>query len=68
MAATVILTWILTAIRLLNESMLMAERPLTSFIWKPDALSWIVGLLASIAGMLTLTSAKSGALVAFSSR
>jgi uncharacterized hydrophobic protein (TIGR00271 family) len=63
MAATVILTWILTAIGLLNESMLIAERPLTSFIWKPDALSWIVGFLAGIAGMLALTSAKSGALV-----
>ena len=63
MAATVILTWILTAIGLLNESMLVAERPLTSFIWKPDALSWIVGFLAGIAGMLALTSAKSGALV-----
>jgi uncharacterized hydrophobic protein (TIGR00271 family) len=62
MAATVILTWILT-IGLLNESMLIAERPLTSFIWKPDALSWIVGFLAGIAGMLALTSAKSGALV-----
>ena len=43
MAATVILTWILTALGLLDESMLIAERPLTSFIWKPDALSWIVG-------------------------
>jgi uncharacterized hydrophobic protein (TIGR00271 family) len=63
MAATVILTWILTAIGLLNEAMLIAERPLTSFIWKPDALSWIVGFLAGIAGMLALTSAKSGALV-----
>jgi uncharacterized hydrophobic protein (TIGR00271 family) len=42
---------------------LIAERPLTSFIWKPDALSWIVGFLAGIAGMLALTSAKSGALV-----
>ena len=63
MAATVILTWILTAAGLLNESMLIAERPLTSFIWKPDALSWIVGFLAGIAGMLALTSAKSGALV-----
>jgi uncharacterized hydrophobic protein (TIGR00271 family) len=59
MAATVILT----AVGLLNESMLIAERPLTSFIWKPDALSWIVGFLAGIAGMLALTSAKSGALV-----
>jgi len=63
MAATVILTWILTAAGLLHESMLIAERPLTSFIWKPDALSWIVGFLAGIAGMLALTSAKSGALV-----
>jgi uncharacterized hydrophobic protein (TIGR00271 family) len=63
MAATVILTWILTAVGLLDESMLIAERPLTSFIWKHDALSWIVGFLAGIAGMLALTSAKSGALV-----
>jgi uncharacterized hydrophobic protein (TIGR00271 family) len=63
MAAAVVLTWILTAVGLLNESMLIAERPLTSFIWKPDALSWIVGFLAGIAGMLALTSAKSGALV-----
>jgi hypothetical protein len=65
MAATVILTWILTALGLLNESMLIAERPFTSFIWKPDALSWIVVFLAGIAGMLALTSAKSGALVGF---
>jgi uncharacterized hydrophobic protein (TIGR00271 family) len=63
MAAAVILTWILTALGLLSESMLVAQRPLTSFIWKPDALSWIVGFLAGIAGMLALTSAKSGALV-----
>jgi uncharacterized hydrophobic protein (TIGR00271 family) len=63
MAAAVILTWILTALGLLDESMLVAERPLTSFIWKPDALSWIVGFLAGIAGMLALTSSKSGALV-----
>jgi uncharacterized hydrophobic protein (TIGR00271 family) len=63
MGGTVILTWILTAFGLLDESMLIAERPLTSFIWKPDALSWIVGFLAGIAGMLSLTSAKSGALV-----
>src|SRR5829696_1971862 len=63
MAATVILTWIMTAFGLLSESMLIAERPLTSFIWQPDALSWIVGFLAGTAGMLALTSAKSGALV-----
>jgi uncharacterized hydrophobic protein (TIGR00271 family) len=65
MAATVILTWIWTAIGLLSESMLIAARPLASFIWKPGALSWIVGFLAGIAGMLALTSAKSGAVVGF---
>jgi hypothetical protein len=43
--------------------MLIAERPMTSFIWQPDALSWIVGFLAGVAGVLALTSAKSGALV-----
>ena len=57
------LTWILTALGLLDESMLVAERPLTSFIWKPDALSWIVGFLAGIAGMLAPPPSKSGALV-----
>ena len=42
------------------ESMLMGERPLTSFIWKPDALSWIVGFLAGIAGMLALPPPSRG--------
>jgi hypothetical protein len=43
--------------------MLLAERPLTDFIWRPDALSWIIGFLAGIAGMLSITSARSGALI-----
>jgi hypothetical protein len=43
--------------------MLLGERPLTSFIWQPDALSWVVGFLAGVAGMLSLTSAKAGTLV-----
>ena len=34
-----------------------------SFISQPDALSWIVGFLAGVAGILALTSAKSGAFV-----
>ena len=62
-AATMVTTWLLDAIGVLAESMLTAERPLTSFIWQPDALSWIVAFLAGIAGMLSLTSKKSGALV-----
>jgi uncharacterized hydrophobic protein (TIGR00271 family) len=63
MAVTVATTWALTALGLVNKSMLLAERPLTDFIWRPDALSWIVGYLAGVAGMLSLTSPKSGALV-----
>jgi uncharacterized hydrophobic protein (TIGR00271 family) len=63
MAVTVLFTWAMTALDLVNESMLVAVRPMTSFIWQPDALSWIIGFLAGIAGILALTSAKSGALV-----
>jgi len=63
MAVTVLTTWLLDAIGLTNREMLLADRPLTSFIWQPDALSWVVGFLAGIAGMLSLTSAKAGTLV-----
>lgn len=63
MAVTVLTTWALTAVGLVDESMLLAKRPLTDFIWRPDALSWVVGFLAGIAGMLSLTSAKAGTLV-----
>jgi uncharacterized hydrophobic protein (TIGR00271 family) len=40
-----------------------ASQPLTNFISHPDWYSPIVAILAGTAGMLTLTSAKSGALV-----
>jgi uncharacterized hydrophobic protein (TIGR00271 family) len=63
MLVTTVATWGLTAIGLIDKSMLLGERPLTEFIWRPDALSWIVAFLAGIAGTLSLTSAKSGALV-----
>jgi uncharacterized hydrophobic protein (TIGR00271 family) len=63
MAATVASTWLLDAFGLVNKDMLLGPRPLTSFIWQPDALSWVVGFLAGIAGMLSLTSAKAGTLV-----
>ena len=38
-------------------------RPLTGFISDPDAFSVVVASLAGVAGMLSLTSAKSGALI-----
>lgn len=62
-AVTIATTWTLTAFGLIDRSMLLAPRPLTDFIWRPDALSWIIGFLAGVAGMLSLTAAKSGALI-----
>lgn len=46
-----------------HRSMLEAERPLTTYIWHPDEFSFAVAFLAGVVGMLSLTSAKSGALV-----
>ncbi|MFI7547101.1 DUF389 domain-containing protein [Actinoplanes sp. NPDC049599] len=63
MLVTVATTWALTALDLVNKDMLLGPRPLTKFIWQPDALSWVVGFLAGVAGMLSLTSAKAGTLV-----
>jgi uncharacterized hydrophobic protein (TIGR00271 family) len=40
-----------------------ASQPLTNFISHPDWFSVIVAVLAGVAGMISLTSAKSGALV-----
>jgi uncharacterized hydrophobic protein (TIGR00271 family) len=63
MAVTVASTWALTAFGLVDRTMLTQARPLTDFIWRPDALSWVVAFLAGIAGLLSLTSNKSGPLV-----
>lgn len=63
MVITVAAVWLLTAAGLVNESMLLAPRPLTDFIWRPDALSWVIGFLGGVAGILSLTSAKAGTLV-----
>ncbi|MGE5282873.1 MAG: DUF389 domain-containing protein [Chloroflexota bacterium] len=41
----------------------LGEHPLTAFISHPNRFSFIVALFAGIAGMLSLTAAKSGALV-----
>ena len=62
-AITVVFSWALSALGLVGRHQLLAARPLTSFIWQPDAISWIVASLAGIAGMLSLSTAKSGALV-----
>lgn len=63
MVVTIVSTWGLTALGLVSEADLDRSRPLTDFIWRPDALSWVVASLAGIAGMLSLTANKSGSLV-----
>ncbi len=63
MVVTAVMTLVLTAFGLLDESMLTGPRPDTAFIYQPDVLSFVVAFLAGVAGMLSLTSAKSGALV-----
>jgi uncharacterized hydrophobic protein (TIGR00271 family) len=46
-----------------GADVLTADRPQTSFITAPDRWSLVVAVLAGIAGVLSLTAAKSGALV-----
>lgn len=41
----------------------VSEHPLTDFISHPDVFSFIVAYVAGVAGVLSLTSAKSGALI-----
>ncbi|WP_406409830.1 DUF389 domain-containing protein [Streptomyces halstedii] len=54
---------LMDALGLFTARMVTAERPNTTFIWHPDQISFVVALLAGIAGTLSLTSAKSGALI-----
>jgi uncharacterized hydrophobic protein (TIGR00271 family) len=56
-------TLALNAIGLFPSSFSAHDHPLTRFISEPDALSAFVALAAAAAGMLSLTSAKSGALI-----
>lgn len=60
---TTVFSLTMDALGLFHESMLDDPRPNTSFIWQPDPFSFVVALLAGVVGMLSLTSAKSGALV-----
>ncbi|WP_404957427.1 DUF389 domain-containing protein [Streptomyces sp. 147326] len=61
--ATTVFSLGMDALDLFHEGMLDDPRPNTSFIWQPDPFSFVVALLAGVAGMLSLTSAKAGALV-----
>ncbi|MFF7373958.1 DUF389 domain-containing protein [Streptomyces massasporeus] len=63
MATTVLFSLFMDAVGLFTEARLEADRPNTGFIYAPDWFSFVVAVLAGIAGTLSLTSAKSGALV-----
>ncbi|MEW1778100.1 DUF389 domain-containing protein [Streptomyces sp. NPDC086777] len=63
MLVTVGFTFLMDGLGLFTRAQLEAERPNTNFIYRPDAFSFVVAVLAGIAGILSLTSAKSGALV-----
>lgn len=63
MLVTVGFTYFMDAVGLFTRVQLEAVRPNTNFIYRPDAFSFVVAVLAGAAGTLSLTSAKSGALV-----
>ncbi|MEW2495498.1 DUF389 domain-containing protein [Streptomyces nodosus] len=63
MLVTVGFTYFMDALDLFSKVQLEAVRPNTNFIYHPDPFSFVVAVLAGIAGTLSLTSAKSGALV-----
>lgn len=63
MVATVGFSFFMDAVDLFDAESLDAARPNTNFIYRPDWFSFVVAVLAGAAGMLSLTSAKSGALV-----
>jgi uncharacterized hydrophobic protein (TIGR00271 family) len=56
-------TLILRGTGIAPDQIAETSRPLTQFISNPDAFSVIVALLAGVAGILSLTSSKSGALI-----
>lgn len=63
MVLTAGFAWLMDVFGLFDAGMIEAKRPNTAFIWQPDWMSFVVAFLAGIAGTLSLTSAKSGALI-----
>jgi uncharacterized hydrophobic protein (TIGR00271 family) len=61
--AAFLFTLICVATGLVDAGFKSTENPLTQFIAEPDAFSFIVAAFAGAAGVLSLTSAKSGALI-----
>jgi len=60
---TACLTLVARGLGWVGTDVLSSDRPQTGFITHPDTWSLVVAVLAGVAGVLSLTSAKSGALV-----
>ena len=61
--ASVAFTLLLRLTSIAPEGYDLSDRQLTAFISHPDALAAVVAVLAGVAGMLSLTQARSGTLV-----
>ncbi len=61
--AAFLFSLIIRAVDLTPEGFTVDTHPLTNFISHPDAFSFIVAAFAGTAGVLSLTAAKSGALI-----
>jgi uncharacterized hydrophobic protein (TIGR00271 family) len=62
-AVTTVAALLARAVGWVGPALLTADRPQTGFITSPDKWSLVVAVLAGIAGTLSLTAAKSSALV-----
>jgi uncharacterized hydrophobic protein (TIGR00271 family) len=62
-AAAFVTTLVMIAVDVFPDDFSQAGHPFTDFISDPDFLSFFVAFVAGSAGMLSLTSAKSGAIV-----
>jgi uncharacterized hydrophobic protein (TIGR00271 family) len=62
-AAALLLSLFIRAVGLTPNDFVVDSHPLTDFISKPDWFSLIVAVIAGCAGVLSLTAAKSGALI-----
>ncbi|WP_181767237.1 DUF389 domain-containing protein [Streptomyces albidus (ex Kaewkla and Franco 2022)] len=63
MLATGLFTVMMDALGLFSKERYLQPHPVSDFVWNPDLMSFVVAVLAGVAGILSLTSAKSGALV-----
>ncbi|MBA2609244.1 MAG: DUF389 domain-containing protein [Actinobacteria bacterium] len=61
--ATYLLTLVLRALTIAPNNYDLSDRELTAFISHPDGLAAVVAVLAGVAGMLSLTEARTGTLV-----